>query len=780
MLQYLEMRNLYSDYTQNILWLIEESKWARKLQSIREAQFTLGNGYLGIRGIYEEIPYDCHPGTYIAGIYDKMAAQVSKIVNLPNPISFKLTVKGEKLDVIAMDVLRHKRTLNMKKGVLLRHTIYKNSKGKNFDYQSLRFVSQLDKNIGVIQVAFTPLNAGCEVDISTSIDTAVTNVGAVAEGRRKHFRVKELGQHRGTEYLVAEALEKKYSIVYWSGLYYQVNGRKIIARDNIFRLKVKKNQTVVFTKIFCIKHFNHNNDYTAQKNDAFEIFYTAFRTGFNILLKNHITAWERLWRRADIVIEGRANIQQKLRFNIYHMLICAHCNQGFSSIGARTLSGEGYRGHIFWDAEIFLLPFYLFTFPQVAKNMLLYRYQRLDQARAIAKRGGFQGAQFPWESAGTGEEETPEWARDIDRTIIKIHTHEMEHHINADISYAVYRYYIATGDVKFIEKYGCEMLVETARFWASRVQWNEKKQRYEIRHVIGPDEFHIDVNNNAFTNMMAKWNLLSAYKTCNMLKKDSDFYTLLKAKLNLKEQEVKSWKKIASKICVLSNKKNVIEQFGGFFKLKKIILSRFDENGIPLIPAKLKAKDFGKTQIIKQADVLMLITLLNDIFSKKTKLANYKFYLPRTVHRSSLSVATHVINACEVRDLHRANELFNVALNTDISNLYGNTSEGIHAASLGGSWQAIVFGFAGVKIKREKLFINPYLPRSWQKLNFHLAWRGSLINLEMTNEIIKIKVSSSRLKDIEIGIFDKLGSFRTNRVYTFKRSIEGYKKEDYY
>lgn len=773
-------KDIYSNYINDELWLIKETGWVKGLQDIRESQFALGNGYLGTRGIYEEIPYDCAPGTYIAGVYDKMAAQVSEMVNFPNPINFKFVVGGEKLGLIAMNAIDHKRTLNMKKAVLARHTIYKDSKNRCYDYQSVRFISQHNKNIGVMQISLTSLDSACVLDINTGIDTSVSNAGILTEGRKKHFRLKELGQHKGAGYLVSETSEKKYTVIYWAGFYYCINHKKILTKDNIFRLKIRKNQTVVFTKVFCIKHYPHKDDHTAQKRDAFKIFYKAFKSDFSTLLKEHTECWDKLWKKADVIIEGTANIQQNIRFNIYHMLSCLHYDNGFSSIGARTLSGEGYRGHIFWDAEIFLLPFYLFTFPKAAKNMLLYRYRRLSESRKIAKENGYKGVQFAWESSDTGEEETPGWAMDIDRTVIKIHTHQMEHHLTADIAYAINKYYIATGDDKFMQDAGYEILIETARFWASRVKYNKKKNKYEIKHVIGPDEFHIDVNNNAFTNMMAKWNLFTAVKALEDFKKKAKAYKKIKKKLGLKDKEVKSWKQIASRIITHINKKNIIEQFDGFFKLKKVALTRTDENGIPLIPASIKAKDLGKTQIIKQADVLMLIYLLNDIFSAKTKNANYDFYISRTVHKSSLSAPMHAFIASEVGDLHRAYNLFNVAMRTDISNLYGNTAEGIHAASLGGTWQALVFGFGGVMIRRSELFINPRMPRSWRKLKFSLSWRDSLVKLQLTNDIINIKVSCSKHKKIKIGIFDRLRILKTNKTYIFRRHIHGVAKEAYY
>lgn len=774
------MKKLYSDYINDELWLIKEDGWEKSLQKIRESQFSLGNGYLGARSALEELPYDATPGTYIAGIYDKMGSQVAEIVNLPNPLNFKFSVEGEKFDLVAMDSLEHKRVLNMKKALLARHTIYRDSKKRCYDYQSLRFVSLHDKNIGAMQIVFTPLDSNCALEVNTGIDTSVSNAGGISEGRKRHFRVKELAQSRDAGYIRINTLDKKREVVYWAGFYYEIDGKKVFARDNFFTLNIKQNQAVTFTKVFWIKDFPCEEARGSYKESAYKMFCMSFRRSFIDLLDEHIKAWERLWNKADIIIGGTANLQQNLRFNIYHMLIAGCCDNGFSSIGARTLSGEGYHGHIFWDAEIFLMPFYLFNFPKVARNMLLYRYRRINEARKLAKKEGFRGAKFPWESADTGEEETPEWARDIDRTIIKIHTHQMEHHITSDIAYALYKYYVVTGDEDFMEKYGYEMLFETARFWASRVEYNGKKRKYEIKGIIGPDEFRISVNNNAYTNMMAKWNLVTGCNMYGRLKRNRRVRKNLKEKLNLRDRETKEWKRTAARIAVNIDKKKVIEEFDGYFKLRKIIPAMADENGIPVLPPRLKAKDLGKTQLVKQADVLMLLYLLDDVFSLKTKIANYEFYMPRTVHKSSLSPSIHAILASEAQDLNRAYNLFNVSLRADISNLFGNTHEGIHAAALGGTWQAVVFGFAGVRIKKERLFINPRIPRTWKKTVFSLRWQGDTVNLELTNNIVKIKIDSSKNKDVKIGVFNKINSLRTNKICVFKRRIPEYQRKTYH
>ena len=762
------MRNFYAQYLEDELWLIKETVWKKALQNIRESQFAQGNGYLGTRGALEEIPYDAMPGTYIAGVYDKMAAQVAELVNLPNAFNFRFTVKGEKLDLAAMDNLEHKRALNLKNGLLIRRTIFQNSKKARFGYSSLRFVSMHDKNIGVMQIAITPLDESCEMDIHTGIDTSVANSGVITEGRKRHFRIKELGQFQNAGYLIAQTLEKKHNIAYWAGFYYESRGKKTFAKDNVFRMKLKKKQTVVFTKVFYIGHFPGNDNLSRYKEQAFKRFSRAFHAKFDILLKNHIRAWDKLWKKADILIEGTANLQQNLRFNIYHMLICAHTDAGFSSIGARTLSGEGYRGHIFWDTEIFLLPFYLFNFPPVAKNMLLYRYKRLDMARQRAKSGGFAGAQFAWESADSGAEETPEWAKDIDASIVKIHTHKLEHHITADVSYGFYKYYLATGDEKFMEKAGFEVLFETARFWASRIRKNKK--RFHIDNVIGPDEFHIRVNNNAYTNMLAKWNLITAYKLFNKMKQRPTLATArLQKKLGLSAKEANSWKRLAARLAVNINKRKVIEQFDGYFKLKKVLLAQTDENGIPILSRRLKTKDLNKTQLIKQGDVLMLLYLLSDVYSLRTKKANYEFYINRTLHKSSLSPSIHSLIACECADMQKAYNLFNASLRIDISNLYNNTKEGIHAAGLGGTWQAVVFGFAGVNTKKDRLWINPRMPRTWEKIVFSLCWKGDLLRLELTNESVSLKALSKKAKKIEVGVFDNLNFIKPNKLYNFKR-----------
>ncbi len=768
------MKESYSRFMEDHLWIIKETEWDKGIQAIRETQFALGNGYIGSRAVMEEIPYDARPGTYITGIYDKLTAQVSEMVNFPNPVNFKFTVTGEKIGVSAMEVLSHKRVLNMKKGLLLRNTRYRNSKGDRFDYQSLRFISMHNKNIGAMQIVLTPLDKDYSVDVETNIDTSVYNAGSVTEGRKKHFRVRELGQKSNAGYLSVETFAKKYALVYWSGFYYEYEGKKTYAKDNIFRIRVKKRKPIVFTKIFYIEDVPADKAIPKHREAAFKKFYKAFHSKFDTLLNEHIQAWAKLWEASDIVIKGVANILINMRFNIYHMLICGYFDNGVSSIGARTLSGEGYRGHIFWDTEIFLLPFYVHTNPRVARNMLLYRYKRLDQARTIAKEAGYKGAMFPWESAGSGFDDTPTWAKDINGEIVKIFTNKMEQHITSDIAFAVRSYYNATDDEEFMKDYGCEIMFETARFCASRAEYNKKKDIYEINHVIGPDEFHIDVNNNAFTNTMAVWNLLAAYRIFNDLKKKSPkVYSSLKKKIHLKDSEVGHWKTVAAKMKKSNtNRKGVIEQFDGYFKLKKAGFKEVDENGIPVLPKNLSTVDMGKTQLIKQPDVIIMLYLLSDFFTFEQVKENYRFYMIKTAHKSSLSPAISALMACRAGDIFRAYHFFNVTLRADISNLYGNTYEGAHAASLGGTYQALIFGFAGLKKSEKGLMVDPRLPRTWEKLVFPFHWKGQTLEFEVDNSEVKIKAKSRKKKGFNIIVFGKKQLIKGSKTYTFTRETK--------
>lgn len=750
-------------------WLITEDGWNKAKQKMYETLFAQGNGYLGLRGVLAEKPYEATPGTFIAGLYDKATAQETELVNLPNPIHFKITAKGEKLGPAAMDVSKYKRYLDMQQGLLFRHTTFLDSRKNRFDYQSVQFVSMCDKYLIGMRIYLTPLDKDTEITVQSDIDVSITNSGVLTEGRKQHFGLAQVFQTEDRDFLIVRTLEKGISVAYATTLAYQIGGRTVSTSDHAFNLKLKKNETVCFTKLICVLSSDELYPGAVDRRIG-DVLDESVRRGFDLSLKRHVNAMKKLWRSSDISIVGDPDVQKALRFNIYHMLICGPVEGGRASIGAKTLSGEGYRGHIFWDADVFSQPFYVYTQPSVARNMLLYRYYRLDAARKIAKANGYKGAQFPWESADTGEECTPAWAKNFDGKIIQVRTGELEHHIVSDVAYAVYRYYMATGDEAFMLRYGYELMFETAKFAASRVSLNRKTGFYGIRRVIGPDEFHEGINNNAYTNMMAKWNLLTAHHIFKDLRRTKPaYFRMLSDKIYLNPKECAEWKKIAARIAMNVRDDGIIEQFDGFFKRKKVRVSAVDENGLPTLPVGLDLSKVNKTQYLKQADVVMLLYLLSGYFSHKTKKKNYFYYLSRTLHKSSLSAAVHAILGNEVGDKDKAYQLFSVSARADLENVYGNVESGMHAASLGGTWQAFIHGFAGIRMVKEKLSIRPRLPEKWKKISFVLKWHG----LSLFFDIHKLKIcvrfrSPNKNARVPVFIVDKFLELKPNRLYSFK------------
>jgi len=446
-------------------------------------------------------------------------------------------------------------------------------------------------------------------------------------------------------------------------------------------------------------------------------------------------AWEEEWKRTDVIIEGDVEAQISLRFNLFQLLIAAPRQDDRVIIGAKTLSGFGYRGHSFWDTEIFMLPLFIYTAPNIARNLLNYRYRNLPGARAKARENGFEGAQFPWESADSGLEVTPTWVPHFsDRNkMVRIWTGEIEIHISADIAYAAHKYWLVTGDdAWFIEK-GAELILDTASFWGSRAEWNPSKNIYQITDVIGPDENHEHVNNNAMTNRMAQWNLQTGLDTLEWLKESAPAKASeLISRLGLSQTRLDHWRDVIQKIYQNVKENGLIEQFEGYYQRKEVDLLAMEPR------TKSVQEIFGieganETQVIKQPDVLMLLYLLQQYYSRDIVKVNYDFYTPRTDHSygSSLGPSIQAIMACEVGRPEDAYEHFIRAVRADFRDARGNSGDGIHGASAAGTWQAVVFGFAGLRVTRNGWTINPRLPKHWKRLAFKFFTMGKQYTVDI-------------------------------------------------
>lgn len=764
------MKNLFKVYLSDEKWLIHEKGCPHRegdRQMVYETLFSLGNGYIGSRGILEELPEGCFPGTFIAGVFDKSEGQTVEIVNVPNPLDFKITVNGDKLSMN-----NHSRTLDMQKGVLFRHTVFSNKQNQRFDYQSLRFFSAFDKHILVMHACITPLDKSADISVYDSIDAGVTNsVQAIGE-EVKHFKIlKKESIKDKICYVCCRTNDRKILLNYGSllkaykaGIQIKPRMQIFSSKDNITRkveLDIKKGDTICFTRIVCV--------YTSRDISPAKIKYATIQNlqkcashGFKKLFQDHVKCWLKKWQFANISIKGDKRADKAVRFNIYHLLICGNEDDDRTSIGAKALTGEWYKGHVFWDTEIYILPFFIYTDPKIARNILLYRYYGLKKAKLNAKIQGYLGALFPWESADTGEETTPKYHPDFDGTIKRVRTMEMEHHIVGDVAYAVYHYYLATGDEKFMLDYGAKIVFETARFWASRVEYNDNIDRYEIKNVIGPDEFHEGVNNNVYTNYFARWNLLYACELYQKFKQSR--------KHPIPASELKKWEETANKIFLPDT--NLIEEFDGYFKKRDVPITRWDDNLLPLYPDGVTVQDLGKLQLLKQPDVVLLLYLFSDKFNLEQKKANFHYYERRTMHKSSLSPCIHVISGLDIGDNKKAYRYFATTAELDLKNNQKNAEKGIHAATLGGTWQAVINGFAGMRIREGILSFNPYLPQHWQEIKFNIKWHGFDLNVKICRNSIHMFFASYKKSDcISMNFYDRLYEIKANKQHKISFSL---------
>ncbi|WP_069650039.1 glycoside hydrolase family 65 protein [Caloranaerobacter ferrireducens] len=754
------------------LWLIEQNYYDVKDSPKYETIFTLANGYRGLRGWLEFSKYGfC--GNFIAGVFDKAQAQVTEIVNAQNPLVFNLYIDDELIDIDRSEILYFKRYLDMKNGILYTDVEIKTPKGKITKIFSRRFVSRNNVHRWGAEYKITPVNYSGKIFVENIIDATVTNGNYHPADKAKHIRVKESYDFNPGIALETCTIDKHITIIEGTAIKVldesALRNRKYGVFGEIVRelleLRVEEGKEYTLQK-FGVTYTSRDTDDALKDILACELK-SFYEQGLQNEIRAHIKAWQEIWDKIDIEIKGDDLAQLGIRFNIFQLSSSAYDQDDRVSIAAKALHGEGYKGHVFWDTEIFMLPFFIYTQPEIARNLLMYRYNTLDGARRNAKLNDYEGAQFPWESADDGLEVTPKWGMDYDGNPVRIWTGDEEFHINSDIAFGIWEYYRATRDKDFLINYGIETLLETSKFWKSRVEYNEEKDRYEINRVIGPDEFHEHVNNNFYTNYLAKWNIEKTLELAEWLKReDNKVYNDLLNKLDIKEEDFKEWKIIKDKIYIpYSEDGKLIEQFEGYFDLKDIKITEHDENGMPLWPD-LQGYKLGQTQLIKQPDVVMLMLLLGDEFDLETRRINYEYYEKRTMHKSSLSPSMYSIMGLTVGDTHNAYKYFMKTILTDLEDNQGNAEFGLHAASTGGSWQSVVFGFGGLHVDKEHhLCLNPWIPEHWDELTFNITWQDAKVKIVVTQTEVRV-VST---KDIDVRIYDEKLKVNKNKELVYRK-----------
>ncbi|GKU83589.1 glycoside hydrolase family 65 protein [Niallia sp. NCCP-28] len=739
-------------------WIVSERKFSPDALGKCESIMYLGNGYMGLRSAAEEQYLKEVRNLFVSGTFNKFDEnEVTELPNLADVVQLAIRVDGERFSLEFGETKEYIRQLNLKTAELSREITWVSPKGKELQFTFRRFVS-LD-NLHIIGMKMEVHSPKDEVEFSvdSGINAQMSNSGSqhFHEGERRIFD-KRFVQ------LIQTTTESKIDVVINTAHKVSVDGNEIqepimkMDRRKVwltYSYKIQPGNTLEMEKITAIytsrdKEFDTPTyDLTKLREYSLQDLRDNFAKGYKNLFQEHVNAWEKkVWNKYSLEITSEDSYDQlALRFALYHLTIMTPAHDERMGIGAKALSGEGYKGHSFWDTEVFILPFFIYSNPAIAKSLLKYRYLGLVGARKKAHENGYEGAMYPWEAAWpTDGEVTPVWgAVDIvtgEQT--KIWSGFIEQHITSDIALAVDQYYTITGDEEFMNDYGYEMIFDTAKFWASRLEWKEEKQEYHINEVVGPDEYKEHVNNNAFTNHMAHHNIQLAMKYYRDLANSKEgMLAKLNQQLDLVEA-YKNWQDIVNQIYLPQPRKEdlVIPQDDQYLQLKEIDLTKYkNQKKVGSLFDDYNLEQVNQMQITKQADVVILQLLLEKNFTTEVKKANFSYYEPRTLHDSSLSLSSHSILANDLGEDEMAYALFRRAAEIDLGPKMDSSDHGVHAASIGGIWMAAVLGFAGVRVLDGKLRINPTLPKHWKEMNFNIFWKGQKVAIKITKDMLKLE-----------------------------------------
>jgi trehalose/maltose hydrolase-like predicted phosphorylase len=714
-------------------WVVEEIGYDPIRESSRESRFSISNGFLGVRGgraINRVGHAVIAPGTYVAGLFDTLG--------VGQPISGLLTAADWLLLIVSLpdgpfihgsDVdSTDDWILDMRRGLMINDCRQMDGSTPGVSTRTLRLVSARDRSIGLQILQSVCVRGGLTVTLEAS-------VGGMTGGLKLESVASDAALWRTT------TSGKRLAIAMQAGLLLDGNEMVPTTTGDMRRSWTwitTPGQVISFVRLVAVVRTDAG---TAPGPIAHEKLATAIAQGWSGVLAAHEQAWAERWRSSDVEIDGDPRAQAALRFALYHLNGAADPTDDRVSIGARALTGDAYRGHVFWDTEIFLLPFYTLTWPDAARALLKYRFHTLDQARAKARRLGWQGALYAWESSDTGIETTPEQVIAPDRQVVKVLCGTKEQHISADVAYAVWHYWVATGDDAFLRESGAEILIEIGRFWASRAVLEADGVRH-IRDVIGPDEYHERIDDNAFTNVMARWSILRAIEVVDLLRaRWPETSAALFSRLALDDAETGRWSNVAATLASgLDPKSGLYAQFEGFLGLEHIDLAAYAGRSVPM-DVVLGRDRVQASQIIKQADVVALLALLPAEFPAGSGDTNFDFYEPRCSHGSSLSPAMHGIVAARLGKTDMALDYLRRASSIDLSDRCVAIDGGIHIAALGGIWQLVVFGFAGLTFNGDGVSVDPRPPAAWTRLTFPVQWRGRSMRFRIAQAGAAVDVS---------------------------------------
>ncbi|WP_299521190.1 glycoside hydrolase family 65 protein [Winogradskyella sp.] len=757
-------------------WSILEEGFDPDNVKASESLFSIGNGAMGQRANFEEkYSGPTFQGSYIAGVYYPDKTRVgwwkngypeyfAKVLNAPNWIGINVFVNNEALDLhTCKKVENFKRELNMKEGWLSRSFVATLQNDIQVEVFVKRFLSLDIDELGAINYSVKPINADASIIYSPYIDSGITNEDTNWDD--KFWDTLNVSHENNQAFIQAKTMKTNFYTCTFMESQVFIEGKSIIIEPNIsadsnsaafsYKYNVKQNETYTIHK-FGGYTVDRNHDKYELVTAAKHVLEKATKSGFATLLENQKRAWAKIWDMADITIEGDVKAQQGIRFNIFHLNQTYLGTDARLNIGPKGFTGEKYGGSTYWDTEAYCIPFYMATKDQsVARNLLTYRYKHLEKAIENAEKLGFKNgaALYPMVTMN-GEECHNEWEITFE-----------EIHRNGAIAFAVFNYYRYTGDYSYVPEMGLEVLIAIARFWHQRATFSTEKNKYVILGVTGPNEYENNVNNNWYTNYIARWCINYAIE--NIERVQSEFttdYTRVMHKAKLSKAEIKDWQEVANNMFFpYSEKHNVYLQQDGFLDKELITVSDLDKSQRP-INQKWSWDRILRSPYIKQADTLQGFYFFEDHFSQEELERHFDFYEPFTVHESSLSPCVHSIQAAKLGRMEQAYTFYLRTSRLDLDDYNHEVHEGLHITSMAGTWMSIVEGFGGMRIKDNLLSFEPKIPKQWEAYSFKVNFRHQIIKVNVCQGHTHFELEGD--KDLQIMVNGKAILISPNNLVT--------------
>ena len=779
------MGHIADKYFKLDAWKIVEKGFDAAHGKVAESIFSLGNEYQGVRGYFDEgYSGEKHVGSYFNGFYETLnfkhpVAYNGFVLNgadMTNSVDWlytRLEIDGETLDLATSKFSEFERVLDLKTGVLMRTFVWETQSNKKLKLTFERFTSLVNTHLGAQKITFEPLNFSGEIKVISGLDFSIhadekpnnwtaprkekignvfAILGETKLGKRylfSSFRLDFDNASSGTDWRLLNLIED--DLLAATSFNLPLTQGKTVSFKKMavsYAGKVLGNSADAWTKIFKVNKSvkidtsNAPKDITEDAETVRKkgVALAMATTSYDIALAEHKAFWQNVWDKLDVVIEGDDENQQGIRYCIFQLHQTYHGSDPTLNIGAKGLTGDAYGGKAFWDTEAYCLAFYIFNNPKAAKNLLEYRYSTLEQAKIRAKVLDCAGACYPIATID-GWENCELWQHA-----------SLQIHVSGSVAFGIEEYANLTDDKEFLYGHGIEMLLEIARFYASRAQQNPHTKKYGYYGIMGVDEFHLMVNNNCFVNYLAKKSIDYSLKIINEMKENApEKLSEIIKKINLQENELLHFTEVVNNMAMLQGENGIFEQHDGFYNLPHIDLKSIKKSELPLYDFWAYDRIY-RTDMIKQPDVLMFLFMFAQDFSREVKKANYEYYEPICMHESSLSPSIHSVIASEIGKHEEAANFFGFATRLDLDDYNNNTCQGLHTTSISAAWTNIVFGFGGMRVLEPVLSFSPSIPKKWKKLSFKVMYRGAVISIEIEKTKVVFKTDG---KTIILKIYDK-------------------------